>query len=244
MMYWSLVAIVLGVLGFVVLAALTGMAIGIQPRGGVGRAQAADVMMMLPMLLGLVLLLTLLIYFIGQCMCCAVPAESQARSFAVGSLISTVLVGLTYAGLIAWLVAVSGQAFGGRPAAFLPFGQGMGLGLLLMLLLILGLVLVAHILFITFLKTVARFLGNDSLARSANAYLILYVVLVAWQVLANVIQVVVVGMKPRAPEPSFVMAGIACITLVLALAVFIWYLVLLSRTRDTIKRAMMPPMYD
>jgi hypothetical protein len=245
MMYWSLVAIILMSLVVVLLSVFTAAGQARQP----GFRQAPGPESVLAGLGGCGMLVASLIYFIGACMCCAAPAESQARGYAIGSVLCGVLILMAYVGMAVWIIAAGG-AFAGRPDQMFDLaGRGMAMGVIFFAVSILALYVFGHMLRINFLKAVARFFRNESLARSATSYLILFVIFLVLYVLAVVLQIAVLGVAARpgvrgGQEVAGVIAiVIGCITVVLAIVIFVWFLILLSKTRDTIRQAMAPTTY-
>ncbi|MCI0377664.1 MAG: hypothetical protein L0215_08665 [Gemmataceae bacterium] len=237
MMFWSLIAMAIGGVAFFALSAATvGLAGPQGGRGIAGREAEGIAIVMLTGVCGI--LIAFLICFIGQCMCCAAPAESRARGLAIGSLICTVLVVLVYAGLVLWVItAVGAAARGGMMAGFPNLPDFLERGLLLFVVLAFALLVAAHILFILFLRTVALYFGNDALARSTMSFLVLYLVLVVLYVVVNAVQFMMAargGFLDPGRQSVSLMTALGCAAVLLLIAVLVWFLVLLARTREMI----------
>jgi hypothetical protein len=170
---------------------------------------------------GVLFLVAGILYFIGQCMCCAVPAESGGKGLAITSLLCLILL-LAGVGIgVAYLVLSLRRDE--IPSNSLVNGATLGLGLL-------G--LVGHGSFVLFLRAVANFFGNSRLAAYALAYLCCYVVLT----LAHWAGSFLLQAMPRLQQQQF--AGALSILVLLAfvilavvlLAVFLWLVVAVRKT--------------
>ncbi len=217
MMFWSSIAII--VLGGIVLfvrgarVALLVQAVRAQemPLGGAGSEAA-----LLPLVGGVIV--AVVVCFVGYCMCCAVPAESQARRCIVGSILCWG---------VAILLAVGLAVF------------HMEAGAVMFLVAMVLVALAGHILFIVFLKIVAGFFGNQRLARTMTGYLVLSIFSTVFQVLTNVILVSIARGDPGPGE--FALGTVfECINAVLGIAAGFWFLVLIAQTKNTIGQAMTP----
>jgi hypothetical protein len=135
-------AIALGVLSGVAGASMGGGA-------GPGAASSALVLVLIP---ALVILGAAIAVIVGQFMCCAVPAETGAKNFA---LIAAVCIIINIVCSMASAVVPPAQALGSIAS------------------------LTGNVLFILFIRKVALYLGNTDLASSAMKFLIFLAVIVA-----------------------------------------------------------------
>ena len=110
---------------------------------------------------GLLSLAALLAGFVGQCLCCTVPAPGWLRTRAAVWTAATVLTGVFLA------VTLRFQAHGDWHANRSLRAVGLGLGLLTLLCAALALSFWA-----LFLKGVGRVFGNETLASSAQLFLV------------------------------------------------------------------------
>lgn len=237
MMFWSIIAIAIGFVVFVGISAATAGMGGLQGGGDI-RGREMEGLAMVMVAGGCGILIAFLICFVGQCMCCAAPAESRARGLAISSIICTVLAILVYFGVILWvLAAVGAAARGGMMGGFPNFPVLFERGLLFFVVLIIALIVSAHILFILYLRTVALYFGNDSLARGAMSLLVLYLVFMVLYVFVNVLQFMMVareGFLDPGRQSASLVTVLGCATLLLLFTVLVWFLVLLARTREMI----------
>jgi hypothetical protein len=225
MMFWGTIAIiVLAVCAAAFMFLILGLAFG--GRGGFG-GRNADALGALGIVLVGFLLVTALIVFVGQCMCIAVPPESRARGLAIGSVVGIVATILLYLVFLFFMFATvrNVNQFGGGG-----FGFGGPEILILMFALVIAVVGVSsHVMFILFLKAVARYFRNESLAQSTSGYLTLFFVAVGLSVVLQCL-----GAMARDPQMGMVMLFAGLIVLGLQIALVVWYLVLLARTRAAI----------
>lgn len=240
MMFWSLIAIIIeAVLLVIVMVAVIGIAFG--PRAP-GQFRRGDEGMAVLAIVGVCsIVITALIYFIGQCLCCAAPSHSGARGYALGSVICEVLIVLLYLLLV---IVLAGAAAGGNPNPFMP-GRIEG-PMAAFTLLIIGLLYTAAILFTIFIKSVARYFGDEGLARGTNGFLVMVIVLGVLHGITGVLQFTMMagpqfGGPGQNMAPIFIVFG--CILGILFLAAFVWGLVLLAQTRGAIGRSLARPGY-
>lgn len=148
---------------------------------------------------------------VGQIMCASVPAASGARGLAIGAAVCVV------ANIVLSLLANLGGS------------AGVALELLGNLASIAG-----SILFLLFMRSVAKYLGEHELASSVMRFLIFSICFVAGIfVLAVLIGVATAASDGRAPgSPLLGLFGV--VALVVGLVLFFWWLRLLRQTRDAI----------
>jgi hypothetical protein len=189
-----------------------------------GRPQPAIVLMALG-ISGMVcmVLILLIIYFVGLCMCCAAPSESRAKGKAIG----TVCVAVTMAGYLlivmiyAFVKAVEMERVApGRP----PIGpEALGyitLGFVLLYSAYLALLML-------FLRAVAQYFHNGRLARNSIWYLFGALSFLA---IGGLIQLAISDRPPNDPAQG----GALAVGLIGNVALLVWFLVILRRTRNTI----------
>lgn len=198
-------------------------------RGDFGRNRQAEMLLGIVALLGGVTLLVVVILFIvGQCMCCAAPTESRTKGLAVGSAICLFSgVGLAFIGLM--FLAVAADRRGGGP------GVGVMAAGLLVLAGVCG--ITCHILLVLFLRAVGRYFRNEQLASSAGTYLILNGIFVAFYLLTLFLAVLASNRNQEAAALGVLIVLLAIGLFVFALILFLFFLDLLARTRTTITRA-------
>lgn len=182
-----------------------------------------------------VMFVLMIIWFIGMCMCCTVPAESGAKGKAITTI---VLFALTVVGGIIAAVAVSVvmvgqmQKMGGPPPpGQMPFpvpgliGIAVGAGLL---------AAVMTIMWLLFHKAIANYFANERLSRHCVWFIMFYLVstLISWLLnfLAN--PMFRGGNVLEAPTPLFIGAQVWGLATMLAISV--WYLWINRETKRTI----------
>jgi hypothetical protein len=142
---------------------------------------------------------------VGQFMCCAVPPESGAKAFALTAAFC----------IIANILSNIGAA-AAKGSEMEDVISGIG-----------GLAsLVGNIMFILFIRKIARHLGNEVLASSAMKFLLFLVAIVV-----GAIVFMVLTMVAQAPA---LMAVFGIAAFVLMIVAFIWYLRLLGNSVQTI----------
>jgi hypothetical protein len=180
-----------------------------------------------------------LLWFIGTCMCCSVPTESGAKGLAIGSMLCLILYVLLILFAVFMLLALGfnrGPGFGGgpEPGAVVLF---MGLWIVAILLGI-----TSHILFVLFLRSVARFFGNESVAGSCIGYLVLSLVwlfgLVGFVFFMGFFASMQAGQGMVQRRLDIVMVGGLVVFIVMWLVAFFWLLNLVGQTRDLISRSL------
>jgi hypothetical protein len=203
----------------------------IRPGMGPAAGQGLDgVLVLVSILLFLASLALVVLWIVGQSMCCAVPSESGAKGLATGSLVCTVTSLVVGGLLIVFLVAMARPGLGG--------GGGLEmLGVMLILLYVIG--IVGYILFLFFLRCIAVFFGNDTLAINILIYFIVFTVFLV----GNVAFTLLAGMQAspifRIGNPNQAFAtgmAIMILEVVGALGLMVWFLVLLTLTAGTIPR--------
>jgi hypothetical protein len=118
---------------------------------------------------------SLLTIFLGLCVCCATPTQAQVRQFALLSLLCFVLAGVcivVYAlSLKAWIDQAMNEAFRnvavrGHPGPLQPklwALTGIAFGPLFRL--------ASHVLFVFYLRHLARFFAEESLSKTPGGYI-------------------------------------------------------------------------
>jgi hypothetical protein len=225
---WNVVRIGLGLMfwGSIAASALSVLFAGLvmlafQLDRAAGRVAPEALVIVAYLLIGLMLLVGLLV-FIGQCLCIAVPPESKARGLAISSAAGIVVLVVLSAGfLVLRMVLFRGGVFADEfTTRILPL-----VGMILFLMA--G--TTTHVLFILFLKTVARYFSNAELVQSTNNYLLFYFV-----TMGLVVMVQCLGAGARDPGLAMAFFCFALVLLGLFVALAVWYLVLLARTRASI----------
>ena len=166
-----------------------------------------------------------LMALVGQCICWAAPKEAPSKKFVVGSV---ALLGLF---LIAGFLAVS--------APLAELGRIFGLGgfgdLGAFLLVLLGLAAtLSYLFFGIFLRGVALFYQNETLARSVKGFTVLYVAFFASNVFLN-------SMSEAAWTQPVLGRFLFIFKLVYAgmmVVLTVWFLRLLYQTHESINRPM------
>ena len=87
----------------------------------------------------------------------------------------------------------------------------------------------AHVLHILFLKGVARYFRNETLAQSTSGYLTLYFVVGGLYLVT-----VCMSIGIRDPSAGIFVLCLGVVLLGLVIALVVWYLILLARTRASI----------
>jgi hypothetical protein len=179
--------------------------------------------------LGLSEIALVILWFVGVGMSCATPGESGGKGLAVGSLICSVLTLLL--GLVALLfiiVLASGPHGGGPDRNILPLVMAGFASLI-------G--LVAFILFLFYLRSVASFFGNNGLAANIVTFFIVTLLFLVGMIGVSVLA----GL--REVDQLFagrVGAAGAVLMPIVILAVYVlllgWFIYLVSATRTTIPR--------
>ncbi len=175
-----------------------------------------------------------IIWFVGLCMCCTVPAESGAKGKAIGTVILIVLgiVGGIIAG-IAIVVYAIGQAqqMGGPPPGQMPLPLGALIGITIGGAL-LGAVMI--VLWMLFHKSIANYFGNERLARHCVWYLMFYfaTAVITW-LLNFIANPIFHGGNINAP-PTPMMIASQVWALALMIAQSVWYLWINRETKRTI----------
>jgi MFS family permease len=165
-----------------------------------------------------VMLLLAALYYVGMCLCCGVPPESGARGRAIAAvLLSGLFVVAGFFTIMALIVAAAQQQ--GRE----PITPGVAV---VVALAFTFLAWAIFIFWMLFHRAVALYFGNRSLARAALFYLLAYVAVM----LSGVLMIAITADPPGNPA-----AGLAVLFNLLSnTALFIWFLVILRRTRRTI----------
>jgi hypothetical protein len=220
----SIVIVIFAILGILVVAlVIAGM---LQP--GVGRPNAAEAAGSILVLVGgFTGLACIALMFVGEGMCCAAPAESRAGGLALGAIICHALVILVYLGLVILLVSIGRRIDLFREFSILVLGGA---------LLVVGLSFAWQILFIVFLRAVARAFDNERLAQSVNAFLTYHCVVTGGSFFLFVLIGVMESGPIRANRGGLEgLAGLCAIVLFVgAIADLVWFLSVLVRTRDNI----------
>ncbi len=221
---------------FVVLAMVLFFALSLALGANAGRNRQAGAVMGVAFALGgLTGLVALILFVVGQCLCCAAPEQSRAgargaKGAALGSVICLFLaVGLVLLGLL-FLAIASGQR--GR-------GRGDGLAILAAGVFVLTFILamISHVLLVLFLRRTARYFRNDSLAYSAGNYAIVFVVFIVLALVLQVLAIVVGNANRFGPGFGIFMLILAAGLLIFLLVLFLWFLDLLGRSAALITRA-------
>lgn len=181
---------------------------------------------------GLTNLVAIILFIVGQCMCCAAPPESGSKGQAVGSVICLFIgIGLGLMGLMFLILAAErvGRQRGEGIAVL-----GVGLWLLTTALFV-----TSHILLVLFLRNLGRYFRNQQLASSAGTYLIMTGIFVGFLVLGLFLSVILRA-AGRPPDQAALGALLVILTVglaVYALVLFLYFLGMLASARRTIARA-------
>jgi hypothetical protein len=216
--YIAMVIMVCAYAGMLLMQCVAGMA---NPGAGPGGGQGALLFVgCLALVLALGILGAFILMIVGRCMACLVPAESGAKGLAIGSIAS---IGLA---------VVLGMAL--VVAAFSTPGSPQSTVLLLALLIATVLVaLAAHILYLLFLRGVAVYLGNRSLAGRVIAYLVASLVLLVVSVGIFFLLIRAMMVMPgRDPRGIQIMMNL--VQGVVGLGMMGWYVNLVAQVRDTV----------
>jgi hypothetical protein len=230
----SLIVMIFATLGWVGLL-LVESTVGTGPFGRPRGPETRMLVALGAMLVGFAMIVGLLLWVIGQCMCCTTPLESGTRGLGLGSMICTVLGLLLFLFFIFLAVALDSGAFRGQfggppaPAAFILMFGTMVLSAVLFV--------VGHLLFVLFLRGVARFFGNESLSNSCMGYLVLYLfIVIAFIVFLFFVAFLNAAQGGMRPGLDVVLLGGGVALLVVTLVAIIWLLGLVGLARDTIQK--------
>ena len=184
---------------------------------------------------GCVMIVLVIIWFVGLCMCCTVPAESGAKGKAIATVLLVVLG--VVGGIIAFIAIMVStfahiQKMGGPPPpGQLPFGMGVLLGAALAIAVYSALTIIVWMLFH---KSIANYFGNERLSRHCVWYIIFYLVTSAISGLVNFVANPMFhgGNMLQAQTPLMIASQIW--GLAVALAISAWYLWINRETKRTI----------
>ncbi len=225
------IAMVLIAAAVMFVVVLLGVAIA-GPGGGGRNMQAYGVFALLAVgTSAIVIFVGALLGFIGYCMCCHVPKESGARNFIVWSLICFLLS--VMGGFMQGCMGASAGPGGPPPADLAPV-------MMMMTLVQNGLNLASWILFLLFLRGVALYFDNQGLATSCMVYLctavgvgVLFVILL---LTTSMFAFANPAMFRGNPQAFFgAMMGVVGVVAIAAIGLYIWYIILLVQTRNTIR---------
>ena len=163
---------------------------------------------------GIGMVVACILMFVGPLVCLAVPTESGARAYIIGSVVFQ-LANIGYAVL----------------SQFVPVEIPLAAALILNLLGVVGTVL-----FILFMKKLAEYIGRERLAARARNLLVTLGVLV---VLGTVfVAVAIVGTLEELPEGTLlaVIGVLGLVVIVLGLIVFVMYANLVDALRKALRR--------
>jgi hypothetical protein len=200
--------------------------------GDMGRNRQSEMLLgMVFILSGLANLVSLILFAVGQCMCCAAPEESGVRGLGVGSTVC-LFASLGF-GVIGLVFAVLADQRGN-------LGAREGLAILAVGCWLLGAILgvTSHILLVAFVRNTARYFRNESLAASGGTYLILFVIFVVSWLVAMVLMVIVGANRfGGGASAGIVLLVVGTALVVLLLVLLLFFLDLLGRTRTSIAHA-------
>lgn len=218
------VGLIVSVLVILALGLLTILTLAL--RDGMGRDRQAEALLGILAGLGaLAALVAMVLFVVGQCMCCAAPEESGTKGLVIGSTICLfVSLGLSLAGF--FFSAVASEQRGAREG-FAVIAAGF--------LLLAGILGIAnHILFVLFLRSSARYFRNQQLAASAGTYQVLFVIFVVFYLLALGLAIVMSADVRAGPAAGVFLVIIGIGLLVFFLVLFLYFLDLLNRAATTI----------
>ncbi len=213
-------------LGGYFLIAIVGAGLQVLTAATVGR-EAIGFGMLMTVVVAIAQIICALTMFVGTCCCCAVPAYSQGRPWAIG-LIVCILLNILLAGLVV-LLAISAHQI----RAEADFSIGILAVLAFAVLVMIG----SSLCFCMLLRGVARDFDDRSLGNGFLAYffvstfgpLIFYGLLIAF---------IAVAAQSAARSDFGPVTGLVCVmscaALVGGLALFIWLMTLLSRLYNLI----------
>jgi hypothetical protein len=213
---------------------------GAAPQAGDAAATMGGVVVV-AIIGGVMMLIAVVVSLVGQIFCLAAPPKYGAKTLAIVTLILAVLSFLLtgvgeVAGMVGGMGAAANQAAmaGGRLLTIV--GQIGRLTSLAQLFV-----------FLFFLKAVARCIRADGLERSVKSLIILFAVMVVGFLVVMLVSMLAVagvmaggagGGGKDVEAPAAAMAGVGILVLVcgcaeglLALAGFIWYIIVLVQTR-------------
>lgn len=185
--------------------------------------------------MGCIMIVLFIIWFVGLCMCCTVPAESGAKGKAIGTMVMVIL------GVVGGIIAVVGlmvytvgqiQKMGGPP----PPGQ-MPVplaGLIGAAVVIAAFSALTLILWLLFHKAIANYFGNERLSRHCVWYIIFYLATAVITWILNFIANPMFhgGNMLAPPTPLLIAAQVWGLAVMLAMSV--WYLWINRETKRTI----------
>jgi hypothetical protein len=177
----------------------------------------------------------LLTIFLGLCVCCATPTQAQAREFALLSLLCFVLAGIcivVYAlSLKAWIDQAMNEAFRNVAVQRHPGPLQPRLWSLTTIALLLGGVfgLASHILFVFYLRHLARFFAEESLFQNTGLYLRFLLILAALNI--------VIAFVPEQNNPRLLFWLSQAISFAGAIMLF-WLMYLIQRTQEALAAAL------
>ncbi len=174
-----------------------------------------------------------LLALIGQSLCCAAPADSGARGLAVSSIICQgVYLLLTVLAVILLIAVESGRRRNQE-------GEHILVGMVA--LTALAVYTAAHVLFVLFLRSAARYFGKESTSRSAVSYLIYFGILAGVSIVGLCLIFMATEAVRGGPRPMN--EAMAMLLAVFSFALFVghvvrlvWYLILVYYTRNAIPR--------
>jgi hypothetical protein len=223
---------------FLILAFMTAMmAAQAVARGGIGAGPPAtliDILRAVTVVFFLGAIVSVILWVIGQSMCCAAPAESGGKGLAIGALICSV-VGV----LVCIIIFFIFMSLVNRPA-FAPLPTPGEFGLLRVFSILAFVVwLAGNILFILFLRSVASFFENYSLATHIIVFMIVYLVITVVSFGLSFVPSIWVSL-PFQPNPLGLNTGAVVLSLGLIvgfIGMLIWFVAVVSLARSVIPRA-------
>jgi len=202
-------------------------------RGNLMRNRQAEMLLVIFTLMGgLTGLVAIILFVVGQCMCCAAPPESGTKGQAVGSVIC-LFVGIGL-GLVGFLFLIVAAERVGRMR-----GEGVAIMAGLLWLLTTVLAIVSHALFVLFLRNVGRYFRNQQLSSGASTYLLMMGIFSGFLLLLVFLSIIMssAGRPPDQAALSVLLVILAIGLTIFELVLFLYFLDLLARTRTTIYRA-------
>jgi hypothetical protein len=182
-------------------------------------------------ILGAITFLILLI--VGLALCCSAPGESGTKGFAVGSMLC--LVGAILL-IVIGIVALFAIAGGIDPRDQLMLRHLMERAIVAVALIGLAALvgLVGYILLVLFLRSVAVYFHNESLASNALIYLIVYLLYTAGSIAMAFFLPTLLFAGGQPGQVAGGMRAISLIQEVISMGLMGWFIYLLSATRSTI----------